>query len=196
MSIWRALTPGFLAALILASPVGASESSRSRSLDALDESVVAQINVVRRSHVLPLVRLSRDLLRSAGGHSRAMATYGFFSHESQDGTVFWQRIERDYRNAGYRAWSVGETIAFSSGSLDGAETVRIWMNSPPHRKVLLNPLWRDIGVSAIRVTSAPGVFEGDDVTLVTADFGVRRYSGPSGGSHSCCSGWGLGVVAQ
>jgi uncharacterized protein YkwD len=196
MWIWRALVPGLLAALVLAAPVAASESSRSSSLEALDESVVAQINVVRRSHGLPLVRLSQDLLRSAGGHSRAMASYGFFAHESRDGTAFWQRIKRDYREAGYRAWSVGETIAFSSGSLDGAETVRIWMNSPPHRNVLLNPLWRDIGVSAIRVTSAPGAFDGDDVTLVTADFGVRRYSGLSGGSHSCCSGWGLEVVAQ
>jgi uncharacterized protein YkwD len=174
ISILRALAPGFLAALILAAPVGASESSRSRSLDALDESVVAQINVVRRSHGLPLVRLSRDLLRSAGGHSRAMATYGFFAHQSRDGTVFWQRIKREYRKAGYRAWSVGETIAFSSDRLDGAGTVRIWMNSPPHRKVLLNPLWREVGVSAIRVTSAPGAFDGDDVTLVTADFGIRR----------------------
>jgi uncharacterized protein YkwD len=174
ISIWRALAPGFLAALILAAPVGASESSRSRSLEALDESVVAQINVVRRSHGLPLVRLSRHLLRSAGGHSRAMATYGFFSHESRDGTAFWKRIERDYRQVGYRAWSVGETIAFSSGSLDGAGTVRMWMNSPPHRKVLLNPLWRQVGVSAIWVTSAPGAFDGDDVTLITADFGIRR----------------------
>jgi uncharacterized protein YkwD len=145
ISIWRALAPGFLAALILAAPVGASESSGSRSLAALDESVVARINVVRRSHGLPLVRLSRDLIRSSGGHSRAMATYGFFAHESRDGTVFWQRIERDYRKAGYRAWSVGETIAFSSDSLDGAGTVRMWMNSPRHRKVLLNPLWREVG---------------------------------------------------
>jgi hypothetical protein len=62
--------------------------------------------------------------------------------------------------------------------------------------VLLNPVWRDVGVSAIRVTSAPGVFEGDDVTLVTADFGVRRYFRPSGGAHSCCSGWSLEVSAQ
>jgi uncharacterized protein YkwD len=179
ISIWRAFAPSLLtalilAALVLAAPVGASESSRSSSLEALDESVVAQINVVRSSHGLPLVRVSRDLLRSSGGHSHAMATYGFFAHQSRDGTVFWERIKRDYRKAGYRAWSVGETVAFSSDSLDGAGTVRMWMNSPPHRKVLLNPIWRDVGVSAIRVLSAPGVFEGDDVTLVTADFGVRR----------------------
>jgi hypothetical protein len=50
----------------------------------------------------------------------------------------------------------------------------MWMNSPPHRRVLLTPTWRDVGISALHVTAAPGDFGGDDVTLVTADFGIRR----------------------
>jgi len=103
-----------------------------------------------------------------------MAAYGFFTHESRDGTAFWQRIKRDYPKSGYRVWSVGETLAFSSGSIDAAAAVRMWMSSPPHRRVLLDPTWREVGVSALRVTSAPGDFQGDDVTLVTADFGIRR----------------------
>jgi uncharacterized protein YkwD len=143
-------------------------------MDALDEAIVAQINVVRRSHGLPLLRLNEKLQRSSGGHSHAMGTYGFFAHESRDGTAFWKRIKRDYSGSGYRTWSVGETLAFSSENLGAVETVRMWMNSPPHRKVLLTATWRDIGISAVRVSSAPGDFEGDDVTLVTADFGVRR----------------------
>jgi uncharacterized protein YkwD len=173
-SAWGGVVLGLLAALVIAAPVGATESASIVSMDALYNSIVAQINVVRRSHGLPLLRVNSRLHRSAGGHSRAMGTYGFFAHESRDGTVFWKRIKRDYSQSGYRTWSVGETVALSSESLDAAATVRMWMNSPPHRKVLLNPTWRDVGVSAVRVISAPGVFEGDDVTLVTADFGVRR----------------------
>ena len=165
---------GLLAALVVAAPVGAKESASIVSMDALDNSIVAQINVVRRSRGLPLLRGNSQLHRAAGGHSRAMGTYGFFAHESRDGTVFWKRIKRDYSQSGYRTWSVGENVALSSESLDAAATVRMWMSSPPHRKVLLNPTWRDVGVSAVRVMSAPGAFEGDDITLVTADFGVRR----------------------
>jgi uncharacterized protein YkwD len=173
-SAWGGVVLGLVAALVIAAPVGAKGSASIVSMAALDNSIVAQINVVRRSHGLPLLRVNRQLHRSAGGHSRAMGTYGFFHHESRDGTVFWKRVKRDYSRSGYRTWSVGETLAFSSNSLDGAATVRMWMNSPPHRKVLLNPTWRDVGVSAVRVMSAPGDFAGDDVTLVTADFGIRR----------------------
>ena len=48
------------------------------------------------------------------------------------------------------------------------------MNSPGHRANILSRSWREIGVSAIHFESAPGEFEGSRVTLVTADFGLRR----------------------
>jgi hypothetical protein len=38
----------------------------------------------------------------------------------------------------------------------------------------MNPLWREIGVSAVHEAQAPGVYQGLDVTIVTTDFGVRR----------------------
>jgi uncharacterized protein YkwD len=174
LSAWRVVAPGLLVGLALAAPVGATGTSPNQSLDALDDSIVSQINVVRRAHGLRPLRASAQLHRSADGHSRTMATYGFFAHESRDGTAFWKRIRRAYPPAGYRTWSVGENLAFTSGGLDAAQAVKMWMGSPMHRKVLLTPNWRDVGISAIRVTSAPGDFEGDDVTLVTADFGLRR----------------------
>jgi uncharacterized protein YkwD len=170
----QAPAAALLAALAVAAPVGATGSTDTLRLNALDASIVAQINVVRRAHRLAPVRASVRLHRSAEGHSRDMGTNGFFAHESRDGTTFWKRIRQDYPAAGYRTWSVGENLAFSSGTLDAAETVRMWMNSPPHRRILLTPNWRDVGISALRVAAAPGDFGGDDVTLVTADFGIRR----------------------
>jgi uncharacterized protein YkwD len=47
------------------------------------------------------------------------------------------------------------------------------MHSPGHRKNILTPRWREIGLSAVTVRSAPGVFSGRDVVIVTTDFGVR-----------------------
>jgi hypothetical protein len=38
----------------------------------------------------------------------------------------------------------------------------------------LTPQWRQIGVSAVSVASAPGVYQGQRVTIITTDFGVRR----------------------
>ena len=52
--------------------------------------------------------------------------------------------------------------------------MQLWLNSPEHKANLLTARWREIGVSAVHVTAAPGAFHGLDVTIVTTDFGVRR----------------------
>ncbi len=80
---------------------------------------------------------SPALSRSAAAHSRAMATYGFFSHESRSGAAFSERIKRFY---GPRsgAWTVGENLAMFGGSTPSAGAiVDAWMGSPGHRANLL-----------------------------------------------------------
>ena len=47
------------------------------------------------------------------------------------------------------------------------------MKSPGHRKNILTARWREIGLSAVTVSAAPGVFGGRDVVIVTSDFGFR-----------------------
>jgi uncharacterized protein YkwD len=50
----------------------------------------------------------------------------------------------------------------------------MWIASPEHLRNLLTARWREIGISAVHVSSAPGVFQGQSVTIVTTDFGVRK----------------------
>jgi uncharacterized protein YkwD len=52
--------------------------------------------------------------------------------------------------------------------------IKLWLGSPEHRKNMLTARWREIGVAAVHVAGAPGVYKGMDVTIVTTDFGVRR----------------------
>ena len=54
------------------------------------------------------------------------------------------------------------------------QALQLWLDSPPHRKTLLSRQWREVGLGAVHVASAPGTFGGREVTIVTADFGVRR----------------------
>ena len=168
-------------ALVLAISVVAGAGSAQARVDgartltarnSLEADVLVQINQLRRSRGLAPLRLSGALRRAADSHSSAMATRGFFAHESADGTAFWQRVARFYpqRNGG---WSVGENLLWSSPDVDGAGAVRLWLNSPPHRKILLTPRWREVGLSAVHAASAPGVYRGLEVTVITADFGVR-----------------------
>jgi hypothetical protein len=47
------------------------------------------------------------------------------------------------------------------------------MASPEHRSIMLTAGWHDIGCAAVHRHTAPGVFAGLPVTVVTCDFGVR-----------------------
>lgn len=141
--------------------------------DRLETQVLEQLNAVRKRNGLVPLRLSRPLSNAADLHARAMGTYGFFAHESRDGSAFWKRVQRFYGPGGYDTWSVGENLLWSTGSLSGARALELWMASPGHRKNILTPRWREIGVSALTVAGAPGVYGGRDVVIITTDFGVR-----------------------
>ena len=102
-----------------------------------------------------------------------MGTLGFFAHDSRDGSAFWKRVQRFYSPDGYQTWSVGENLLWSSGPLSAAEALRLWMKSPGHRQNILTGRWREIGLSALKVSAAPGVYGGRDVVIITTDFGTR-----------------------
>jgi uncharacterized protein YkwD len=163
-----------VAAVVVASPTSARQQAP-RSLtarNALESGVLGQINTLRRQHGLAPLRLNVRLRAAADAHSSSMASRGFFAHESANGTSFWQRVQRYYPRSRY--WSVGENLLWSSPDVDAAGALRMWLNSPAHRKNLLTARWREVGLSAVHVDSAPGVYGGSPVTILTADFGVRR----------------------
>jgi len=166
-----------LAAAVVASPSGARTHDQGRTLaarDDLESGVLVEINALRRQHGLAPLRLNARLRAAADTHSAAMANRGFFSHDSVDGTIFWKRVARFYPQGSHGYWSVGENLLWSSPDVAPADALRMWLGSPPHRKNLLTSRWREIGLSAIHVTSGPGVFNNAPVTVLTADFGVRR----------------------
>ncbi len=149
--------------------------NRTKSLTAvLEHAVVARMNLVRRSHGLRPLRHNGRLSAAADYHSKDMARRGYFEHDSANGTAFWRRIERFYPSRGFRSWTVGENLLWGSDTYGAAFAVREWMNSPPHRANILSRDWREVGIGAVFVTSAPGEYRGRPVTIVTADFGSRR----------------------
>jgi uncharacterized protein YkwD len=140
----------------------------------LEMQVLAGINNLRRGHGLVPLRLSPALVVAASEHSLSMGEHGFFEHTSLDGSPFWKRVEVPYPKNGSRFWSVGENMAWASPGLRARQALGLWLASPPHRENLLSPVWREIGLGAVHAFAAQGVFDGRDVTILTADFGVRR----------------------
>jgi uncharacterized protein YkwD len=143
------------------------------SMAALEGSVVARMNVVRRSHGLRALRMSRRLRTAAVFHSKDMGRRGYFEHDSLTGTPFWRRIQRFYPSRGFSSWTVGENLLWGSNTYDATFAVREWMESPPHRQNILSRDWREVGIGAVFFGRAPGEFGGRPVTIVTADFGSR-----------------------
>ncbi|MDQ3067744.1 MAG: CAP domain-containing protein [Actinomycetota bacterium] len=144
-----------------------------QAANQLESQVLSELNAVRRAHGLVPLKLSRPLASAADVHSRSMGTHGFFSHDSKDGSDFSRRVMRFYESKNYRSWSVGENLLWSTTGIDARGALKLWMESPSHRKNILTARWREVGLSALTVPAAPGVFGGRDVVIVTSDFGVR-----------------------
>lgn len=134
----------------------------------LNARFVAAVNAQRTAHHLPRLRPNLRLAAAARAHSREMLVDGYYDHASFDGTSFWQRIR-----AFYNARSLGENLLAVSPTVTPRRAVALWMASPEHRRNMLDPAFREIGISAMHVLVAPLIFGGGPVTVVTADFGSR-----------------------
>jgi uncharacterized protein YkwD len=159
---------------LLASSALAASSSSAKSLTTLNRQVLAAINRFRTSNALAALRESNALDEAALAHSREMGLRGYFGHNSADGSPFWKRVEHYYRPEGYSSWAVGENLLWVSPTVSAAKAMQLWIASPGHLRNLMTSKWRDLGVSAVSVSAAGGVFGGHQVTIVTTDFGVRR----------------------
>lgn len=153
----------------------AHEQTKTVRQSALEASVVRELNRVRAAHGLNGLRPAPKLRTAALVHSKAMLDLGFFGHESADGTPFSDRIRRYYSSRGWRSWSVGEALLASHDPATGAAAiVAAWLDSPPHREIVLSRSWRDVGIGALYAAAAPREFGGAQALVVTADFGLRR----------------------
>jgi uncharacterized protein YkwD len=127
-----------------------------------EAAIVREINRVRRSHHLHSVKLTKPLARVARNHSSEMLRHDLLSHSSFTGATFTSRLARAGKRRQY-----GETLAWAprGSGASGKLVVSLWMNSAPHRAVLMNGALRRVGVG--RVYGAMGTQPGYGIT---ADF--------------------------
>lgn len=161
--------------LCVAPSAGAGTAeARVTPLLPLERSLLTELNAVRRQHGLVELRSSAGLAAAARQHSTEMASRGYFRHTSANGEAFSRRLARFYPRGAHRYWSVGENLLWWPTEPDAAAAVELWLSSPHHRANMLNPHWLEVGLGAVYARSAYGFYGGRDVTIVTADFGVRR----------------------
>lgn len=90
------------------------------------------------------------LERAATNHSIDMADHENFSHEGTDGSLPWDRATRE----GYHHQIIGENILV--GNVTEQEAVEIWLDSPPHCRLMMDERFEDLGVGV-----AEGFFRGN-----------------------------------
>jgi uncharacterized protein YkwD len=168
------LAAGLLVALLSPGRAPAAGGSSHLTLTALELSTVQAINDVRVSFGVRPLAVSPALFGSASLHCEQMVSAGYFGHQGPDGSSFTDRVETYYPpgDAGY--YAVGENLLWTLRPMTPAQMVAAWMRSREHRANLLDPNWSQLAVATLTVPSAPGIFDGRPVTVVTVDFGVRR----------------------
>jgi uncharacterized protein YkwD len=134
---------------VLAVPApAAADGNQQRMLHAL--------NVVRAQHGLAAFHGSASLHHSASAYARWMLRADFFGHLSR------------IRASGSFS-TLGEALAWHSDSRARVrETVRHWMQSPPHRALIVHPGFRWLGAGMAR-----GSLSGQQATTWVLHFGGR-----------------------
>jgi uncharacterized protein YkwD len=136
-------------------PVGAEAHGKE-----LGRGMLEQVNEERARHGLAALRGSPSLHHSAGAYARWMLRTEYFGHLG--------RIR-----ASGRFSMLGENLAWHSGrSPRTGWTVERWMQSPPHRALMLHPDFRWLGAGA-----AVGSLEGQTVTAWVLHMGGPRLAG-------------------
>lgn len=95
--------------------------------------------------------------------AKDMIEKGYFAHYSPEGTAPWYWLEI----SGYGYKTAGENLAI--GFLESEQVHSAWMNSPSHKKNILNPNFQEMGIAVLKDN-----FQGKETTLVVQFFGTPK----------------------
>jgi uncharacterized protein YkwD len=123
-----------------------------------EQLILLYTNKVRKRNGLRLLRLSRALRYMAQKHNRHMCSTKIFEHESDAFPKGWKTFGGRLKKVGLEEG--GENIAYRSlgerRRIWAKEVVKGWMNSPPHRRNILNPRYRYLGVGFLGCSNRLG----------------------------------------
>ncbi len=141
-------------------------------LQSSEAVIYARVNEERAKHGLMKLEWASDVAEVAHRHSEDMAVKEYFAHVNQEGELLETRL----KNAGVVVAVSAENL-FKSNRFEeiADESVRRWMNSPEHRKNLLNPDVTDTGIGLYRA------LEGNDyyITQVFIKRALKVTPAPS-----------------
>jgi uncharacterized protein YkwD len=140
---------------------------------AYEHAVACVIDELRARHGLAPLRWSARLATAAGRHSADMVARRYFKHFSAPGVGPAARARRVGYTSATAPTTVGEAAAWAAwGDASVREVVQAWMDSPPHKEVLLLRAARDVGIGSATGLPLRGGGSGVTVTLLVGRRGV------------------------
>lgn len=139
---------------------------------------VALASEINRENIIQLVNQSRNnsgfeslienekLDKAAEEKAEDMIAKNYFSHNSPEGVTPWYWFDKN----GYDYKYAGENLALGFSSAEDEHEA--WMESPTHRKNILNPNYGEIGVAVKN-----GRIDGKFVIVAVQMFGSRIKNG-------------------
>lgn len=107
----------------------------------LADRVLELVNLERSIEGLTPVLESPVLTKLAEDYACRMIDDGFFDHFDPTGAGPAERAAEK----GYLFLAIGENLA--AGQQTPAEVMDVWMRSPSHRAIILDPRWEEVGVA-------------------------------------------------
>jgi hypothetical protein len=123
------------------------------------EKLIELTNKEREKAGINILTTNQLLTQAAYQKAQDIVKTQKFQHNI-DGRKFSSWI----KEAGYNYSYAGENLAIDFSTSEGI--IKAWANSDLHRKNLLNPRFKEIGIATIE-----GEFEGEDTTIVVQIFG-------------------------
>ena len=114
----------------------------------LPDVLVDLTNRNRQESTIAYLEPNEILAKAARLKAEDMARKSYFSHESPDGSTPWDWIDR----VGYAFTYAGENLAVNF--VDSEDVMGAWMESKTHKKNILNPSFKEIGIG-----TATGIYK-------------------------------------
>jgi uncharacterized protein YkwD len=115
--------------------------------DFASTSAVPYMDAARRSNGLPTAAPDAQLDQAALEQARYMASAGEMTHTTRRGRDFASRKKENEIKG-----TAAENVAY--GATDIGRVMQMWMESPPHRRNMLDPRFSRFGVAS--ATDAKG----------------------------------------
>lgn len=127
------------------------------------ERVLELVNESRLSNGMGILSFDASLNRASSLKAKDMFEKQYFAHTTPLGQEPWYFVDL----SGYDYHMAGENLAIHFEN--ALEQHTAWMESPLHRKNILNPEYQDIGIAV-----AKGKFKNFETTIVVQFFGKKH----------------------